>query len=161
MHRDTGAVRRTATLMFAAWDRKMTMRRTVPLTELASGHEGPGSRSRNGDLLWRGGGPVHGGRLAHDFAEGRASWMVGMSGDHLAHKKPASSRATAVATTLRELSVAVRRRRMTAPAAGRCGWDQADSTRAARRWTLPVLVIRPRLVRSPEEYSVGVSPQKP
>ena len=84
MHRDTCAVRRTATLMFAGWDRKMTMRRTVPLTEIASGPGGPGSHSPNGDLLCRGGGPVHGGDLAHDPAEGRASGKSSISGgDHL------------------------------------------------------------------------------
>ena len=84
MHRETVAVRRTATLMFAGWDRKMTMRRTVPLTEIASGHQCPGSHSRNGDLLCRGGFPVHGGGLAHNPAEGRASWKNDMSGgDHL------------------------------------------------------------------------------
>jgi hypothetical protein len=56
-------VRRTATLMYAGFNRTLTMRRMVPLTSYASRQVG--SHGYHGDLPCRGGVPAHGEGLAH------------------------------------------------------------------------------------------------
>ena len=46
-------------------------------------------------------------------------------------------------------------------AGSNAGTAQADSTSWDRRWALPALVMCPRRVDPPEEYSEGTRPTKP
>src|SRR5215472_3240812 len=161
----------TATLICACRDRRSVLRRMVPLTN----YEGWGYLNSA-----RGGRSCGGERPGRPPAQGDCQLVIS------AQTKPASSRAIAVTATPAGLPRAVmvlylacslrcacqerasvcglascwRRRRVT-PIAGRNRYAQAASIRAVRAGSDPALVIEPRRVRSPLEYSAGTSPVNP
>ncbi len=95
-------VRLAATLMFAGRDRMSGIRRKLPLTSFASAvprHSAAGDRSCNG------GTPAHRGDLGRPASQPERRGGQGQHGSAQAavisaHRNPASSRATAAATTL-------------------------------------------------------------
>jgi hypothetical protein len=78
--------RRTATLMYARWDRRSATRRMMPLTGCASARAGRNNRNRcHRDLPCGSGSPAHGGGLAYLPVREMASGLKGfVSGGHLA-----------------------------------------------------------------------------
>src|SRR5512132_2384271 len=149
------------------------------------------SHSTGGDRSCSGGAPTRRAAVSHlppSRVTAGLGMLVGRSFQAVisAHTNPASSRAIAVTTTFLESLPAARRRkrphsrscaaqararttgsrplwrsRSSSPTAGRCFKAQADSTSWARRWALPHLVMWPRHVEVPLEYSEGTRPQTP
>jgi hypothetical protein len=92
--------RRTATLMYAGRNRRSATRRKVPLTKRAPAWP---AQSTHGDRSCSDGAPARRAAGGHPGADpGGDRWPVAMSGRHLGHRKPASSRAIAVAARFLE-----------------------------------------------------------
>ena len=92
-------VRLAATLMFADRNRMTGIRRKVPLTSFASAVP---RHSSNGDQACNGGSPAHRGGLGRPTSQPERRRGTEGHGEEVisAHRNPASSRATAAATTL-------------------------------------------------------------
>lgn len=98
--------RRTATMMFASQDRSRAIRRWLPLNRGARGALGARASGRNAgeDQICCGGAPAHRGGLGHERRRSRRDRRddhAQASATISAHRNPASSRATAAATTER------------------------------------------------------------
>jgi hypothetical protein len=190
--------RRTATLLYAGWDRRPAMRRKVPLTRRAPAPRQPSHRT-GGDRSCSGGAPARRAAASHPAAEHGDRWAghagrSQRSGRHLGPHKPgglAGDRGSdhvlgvlaggqapeaSAQPQLRGPGAAQARPRrgrgLGGPGPGgvrgaqarrRGGPSRPRPTQAswARRWALPVLVICPRRVDVPLEYSLGTRPQKP
>ena len=98
--------RRTATMMFASRNRSKAIRRWLPLNRGAHGALGLRTSGRNAgeDRICCGGAPARRGGLGHERRRSRRDRRddhAQASATISAHRKPASSRATAAATTER------------------------------------------------------------
>src|SRR6266516_981979 len=182
--------RRTATLMYADRNRRPAMRRKVPLTKRAPAPRQP-SHSTGGDRSCSGGAPTRRAAASHPAAEQSDRWAghagrSQLSGRHLCPHEPGEltgdcgddhvlgvltggqAPETPAQPQLRGPGAGqdCRVQALVAfaelePDGGAVLVGPADSTSWARRWALPVLVMCPRRVDVPLEYSLGTRPQKP
>ena len=133
-------------MMFASRNRSRAIRRWLPLNSGARGALGAGTSGRNAgeDRICCGGAPAHRGGLGHERRRSRRDRReahVQSSATISAHRKPASSRATAAATTertflwaaswrkrLERRTWAVQERATVAGATSTCRWRMPTPT---------------------------------
>jgi hypothetical protein len=185
MTRRRGVGRWPARLMFAGWDRRSAVRRKVPRTKHTPGwawwHRTAGDRSCSG------GAPARHGSHDHSGADRWSDRLgLGMLGDHLGPQEPGQlagdgdDRHLPALLAGMQAAEAATQAQLRLPRAGDLFWWQAllaaaqlqgglgsmlvgpgrlDQLGAQR--ALPHLVMRPRQVELPLEYSLGSARRTP